>query len=137
MILTDLFVAPLVHLHSEDAWRPSDIMNQLTHTYPTINFTKVAGAPSPLTLDNLNQLNKLGGSEIYLTSKGDFTKGPKWLHGVTPDAQGKTRGATSSAIVVHRKPEGVVDAFYFYFYAYNEGNTIPNGQELGDHVGDW
>ncbi|KAI9877838.1 MAG: hypothetical protein M1830_002674 [Pleopsidium flavum] len=128
--------APLVWLQSQDPYLPSDIGAQLIHTKPEVNYTPVPGAPSPLTLDNLDSLNSLGGASIYLTSLDDITKNPSWLNGVAPDASGKTNGAVSSAIIVNDHGSGVVDAFYFYFYAYNQGNTVF-GQEFGDHVGDW
>ncbi|KAI4209037.1 MAG: hypothetical protein LQ351_007985 [Letrouitia transgressa] len=134
--LTCFCLAPIVWLQSQDPYFPSDIGAQLSHTKPEINFAAVNGAPNPLTLDNLASLNNLGGSKIFLTSVDDITKNPAWLKGVKPDANGKTNGATSATVVVNDHGAGNVDAFYFYFYAYNQGNTVF-GQELGDHVGDW
>lgn len=106
------------------------------HTKPEVNFAVVQGAPSPLTLDNLATLNGLGGATVYLTSVDDITKNPAWLQGVKPDGAGKTNGAVSTAIIVNDHGSGNVDAFYMYFYAYNQGPPIL-GQEIGDHVGDW
>jgi hypothetical protein len=34
------------------------------------------------------------------------------------------------------KGDGIVDAFWFYFYSFNEGNTVL-GIRFGNHVGDW
>ena len=39
-------------------------------------------------------------------------------------------------MVVVDKGEGVVDAFWFYFYSYNLGNKVFNIR-FGNHVGDW
>ncbi|KZF20450.1 hypothetical protein L228DRAFT_233066 [Xylona heveae TC161] len=128
--------APLVWLQSSEQYHPSDIGAQLVHTKPEVNFTIVKDLPNPLTLDNLNALNADGGKDVYLTSVDDITKAPAWLNGIVPDATGKTNGAVSSVIVVNDHGSGNVDAFYFYFYAYNQGDTVL-GQELGDHVGDW
>lgn len=128
--------APLVWLHSEDTYAPSDIGAQIANTRPEINFTVVANAPSPLTLDNLDSLNGLGGGSIYLTSIDDVTTGPAWLRGVQPDSSGNTAGAKTSVIIVNDRGSGNVDAFYMYFFAYNQGNIILK-QEIGDHVGDW
>jgi len=128
--------APVVWLQSQDLYLPSDIGAQIIHTKPEENYTPLNGAPSPLTLNNLDSLNSLGGASVYLTSLDDITKNPSWFKGVTPDGSGKTNGAVSSAIIVNDHGSGFVDAFYFYFYAYNEGNTVL-GQEFGDHVGDW
>ena len=89
-----------------------------------------------MTLSNLDALNPLGGTNVYLTSVDDITKNPAWLRGVEPDSTGKTNSATSCAIVVNDHGSGEVDVFYMYFYAYNRGNVVL-GQEIGDHVGDW
>ncbi|KAL8950399.1 MAG: hypothetical protein Q9222_003566 [Ikaeria aurantiellina] len=128
--------APKVWIQSQDPYFPSDVGAQLAHTKPEVNFNVVSGAPSPLTLDNLASLNALGGANVYLTSVDDITKNPSWLKGVKPDGNGKTNGAKSCTVVVNDKGSGTVDAFYFYFYAFNQGNTVL-GQEIGDHVGDW
>ncbi|KAL8901354.1 MAG: hypothetical protein Q9207_005233 [Kuettlingeria erythrocarpa] len=129
-------LAPKVWLQSQDPHFPSDIGAQLAHTKPQINFVEVAGAPNPLTLDNLASLNALGGQSVYLTSVDDITKNPAWLNGVKPDASGKTDGATSCAVIVNDHGAGNVDAYYMYFYAFDVGNTVL-GQEVGNHVGDW
>ena len=128
--------APLVWLYSKEEYLPSDLAAQLRHTHPCVNRVPLTGYPSPLTLDNLDSLNKLGGTEVYLTSNDDITTNPAWLNGVCPNEEGRTPGAVSACIIVNDKGNGHVDAFYLYFYAYNQGNVIF-GKELGDHVGDW
>ncbi|PWY92886.1 vacuolar protein sorting-associated protein 62 [Aspergillus heteromorphus CBS 117.55] len=129
--------APLVWLYSQEAYLPYDFGKQLVHAIPMVNWTAIQGAPSPLTLDNLASLNDLGNTSVYLTSKEGINANPQpeWLHGVKPDANGKTEGAVSSAIIVRDHGNGTLDAFYFYCYAYNQGNTVL-GMEFGDHVGD-
>lgn len=129
----------MVWLDDEELYLPSDMLAQLENTHPYINYTRVKDAPSPLTLENLDKLNQIGsagGRNIFLTSDLDITGSPDWLNGVPPDAAGRTRNATSAAVIVNNKGGGIVDAFYMYFYAYNQGNTVF-GQELGNHVGDW
>lgn len=131
--------APKVWLHSKDPYFPSDIGAQLRHTTPKLNFATVAGAPPELTLDNLDSLNSLAANpqDIYLTSNDDVTKDPAWLKGVAPDATtGKTEGAITGVIIVTDHGSGKVDAFYMYFYAFNQGNQVF-GMDVGCHVGDW
>ena len=127
--------APLVWLESSEQYFPSDLGAQLIHTTPEISATPVANAPNPLTLDNLDSLNSQP-AKVWLTSKDDISKNPSWLNGVAPDSTGKTNGVTSCAIIVNDHGDGTVDAFYMYFYAYNQGNIVL-GMEIGDHVGDW
>ncbi|KAL9624330.1 MAG: hypothetical protein Q9160_001577 [Pyrenula sp. 1 TL-2023] len=131
-----LTYAPLVYLDTAEAYFPSDIAGHVTHMLPEINRTVVAGAASPLTLDNLDSLNSAG--SVYLTSKEGINAKPQpsWFTGVKPDASGKTNRAVSSAIIVADKGSGLVDVFYFYFYSYDQGNKVL-GIEFGDHVGDW
>lgn len=85
--LTSSETAPLVWLHSEDAYRPSDISQQLQHTIPMVNWTAIDGAPSPLTLDNVDVLNEHGNENVYLTTKDGIDASPqsKWLFGIKPD----------------------------------------------------
>jgi Vacuolar protein sorting-associated protein 62 len=115
---------------------PSDIASQVGNTVPKTKGVVVANAPTPLILDNLDQLNALGGKDIWLTSKEGIMAYPKWFHGVTPDEHRKTNNATPCAIVTVDKGKGILDAFYFYFHAFNEGNKVL-GLEFGSHVGDW
>ncbi|KAH8601665.1 hypothetical protein B0O99DRAFT_197248 [Bisporella sp. PMI_857] len=130
--------APLVWLDEEERYFPSDIYEQVNNTLPQVNHTEIENPPSPLTLDNLGILNNFGdkGLNVFLTSAVDVETHPSWLEGIVPDSNGRTDGAISCVIVINDHGDGVVDAFYMYFYAFNRGNTVL-GQELGDHIGDW
>lgn len=129
--------APLVWLHADEAFFPSSIANQLANTHPEdANLTSIASAPQPLTLDNIDQLNQLGGGNVWLSANDDFTQLPNWTRGMRPDANGNTEGAASCAVILQDKGNGVLDAYYMYFFAYNQGDYVV-GQELGDHLGDW
>jgi hypothetical protein len=138
-------VAPLVYLDQNELYLPSDIQAQLNHTTPEFDYAAITTAPSPLLLTNLDHLNNFGNGtcmnfsacSIYLTSKDDVTTNPSWLYGILPDPlTGETVGAKSAAIIVTDHGNGLVDAFYMYFYAFNLGQTVV-GQVLGNHVGDW
>ncbi|KAJ5624411.1 hypothetical protein N7510_000720 [Penicillium lagena] len=130
--------APLVWLYSEDAYRPSDIGAQVANTIPEVNWKAVNGTPTPLTLDNLDSLNDLGNTSVYLTTHNGIAQEPEpsWWFGVTPNAQGQTNNATGCAIVTVDHGGGSLDAFYFYFYAFNRGDIVL-GLMFGDHIGDW
>ncbi|KAI1926336.1 hypothetical protein LOZ65_002567 [Ophidiomyces ophidiicola] len=128
--------APLIWIHSEDSYKPSDIGAQIANTIPQVNFQAIPGISLPLTLNDLDALNSKGSTEVFLTSKEGIRALPPWFKGVRPNRDGKTEGAISCAIVVTEREAGVLDAFYFYFYAYNRGTTVF-GVEFGNHVGDW
>lgn len=52
-----------------------------------------------------------------------------------PSRQGGRSGAPVIMITVD-KGDGILDAFYFYFYSFNLGNKVLNIR-FGNHVGDW
>ena len=140
--------APLVYLDVNEEFLPSDIGAQLVHTYPALNFTAITNGSSGLTLSNLSSLNsnagctKFANCDIYLTSKDTITVKPsqEWLRGVLPNPiTGETEGATSTTVIVTDLHNGMIDAFYMFFYAFNYGIPVgnPNGTVYDDHVGDW
>lgn len=46
------------------------------------------------------------------------------------------RSDAPAVLIVVDKGEGIVDAFWFFFYSYNLGNLVFNIR-FGNHVGDW
>lgn len=112
-------LAPLIWLHSQDPYRPSDIAQQLVHTTPMINWTAVQDLPAPVTLSNLDSLNEHGNTSVFLTSKEgiDADPQPAWLYGDTFDQNNNTGDAVSSVVITRDHGNGTLDAFYFYFYA--------------------
>ncbi|EXJ77425.1 hypothetical protein A1O3_09651 [Capronia epimyces CBS 606.96] len=128
---------------------PSDILTHVLHTIPFRNFEPIPDVPA-LDLDTLSSLNQYG-KAVYLTAIENVTSNPDWFLGETPDAAGALHNSTACAVVVIEKAEQEVDAFYFYFYSFNEGADITQvlpplnrifpdgrpGDHFGDHVGDW
>ncbi|CAL5874934.1 uncharacterized protein PFLUO_LOCUS9236 [Penicillium psychrofluorescens] len=51
-------------------------------------------------------------------------------------AVGGGRSDAPAILLVMDKGNGIVDAFWFYFYSFNLGNTVVNVR-FGNHVGDW
>lgn len=128
---------------------PSDIPSHVRHTRPFKGFQPLSDSAA-LDLTNLSSLNQYG-TEVFLTAVENVTTMPDWLLGETPDAQGALHNSTACAVVVVEKPEQIVDAFYFYFYSFDEGADITQvlpplnrilpeskpGDHFGNHVGDW
>ncbi|KAG5952958.1 hypothetical protein E4U53_007348 [Claviceps sorghi] len=54
--------------------------------------------------------------------------------GHRPDGSGYTRAP--AVLVLVDKGSGILDAFWFFFYSYNLGQTVL-GIRFGNHVGDW
>lgn len=98
---------------------PSDIQQQVDHTRPNVNWTTVEGVESPLNLNNLDTLNTMGNTSVYLTSLEGIEADPEpaWFRGIRPDSEGRIGNGTGSVIVTADRGNGTVDAFYFYFYA--------------------
>lgn len=55
--------------------------------------------------------------------------------GLTLHQQGGRSKAPAVMICVD-KGDGIVDAFWFFFYGFNQGNMVFNVR-FGNHVGDW
>ncbi|KAF4777727.1 hypothetical protein HER10_EVM0006482 [Colletotrichum scovillei] len=143
--------APLIWLHSDDPFRPADILEHVRHTTPMVHMEPIRGLPQ-LDLDNLAMLNDYwNNGPVSLTANGDITSLPTWLFGETPDESGKLHNATSCVVITVDRGSGDLDAFYFYFYSYDQGANITqvlppmngliedteHGMHFGDHVGDW
>ncbi|KAG0646522.1 Topoisomerase I damage affected 6 [Hyphodiscus hymeniophilus] len=112
--------APLVFLDKSDQFNPSDLSAHVANTHPTVDFSPVD--ITPLGLDGLDKLNDLGGEEVYLTSTESLDTIPGYLHGQAPNKKTlQTENAVSAVIIVVEKGDGVVDAFYMYFYTFNQG----------------
>ncbi|KAI7086169.1 hypothetical protein KC356_g5239 [Hortaea werneckii] len=129
--------APVVHLHTADAYRPAGIEQHLEHIQPEVDHVSVSEAPSPLTLENLSSLNDSGGEDVYLTSADNVEDYPDWLFGAEPNSSGKPEGAVSCAVIVNDKGNGLVDAFYMYLYSFDFGGVYLDFLNVGKHVGDW
>ena len=152
--------APLVHLYSEEQFWPCDIKEHLFHVTPELNYTPIQGLPQ-LNLTNLDQLNQFEeGRHVFLTSNDNVEDRPDWLSGqinipddYTDDAQSDSsksqpttdktskqrHGGHSDApavLLTVDKGDGIVDAFWFFFYSYNLGNLVFNIR-FGNHIGDW
>jgi hypothetical protein len=89
----------------------------------------IPGRPIPTMTDEGEELpdedNKHWQQEIRSTKRGYTGK--------------RVVGGRSDApvpLVVVDKGDGVVDAFWFFFYSYNLGNAVFNIR-FGNHVGDW
>ena len=155
--------APYVYLHKDEQFWPCTMEEHLRHTTPALNYTPVEKdelqvAPSLTNLDQLNAFER--GRYVFLTSNDDVEDRPEWLIGAknipedfTPPMtkrrwfgmgskskdKGKGTGGRSSApaiLITVDKGNGIVDAFWFFFYSYNLGNTVLSIR-WGNHVGDW
>lgn len=72
--------APLVHLHSEEKYLPTDIADHLHHVTPKRNYTAIEEHKLNLThLASLNIWNK--GKHVFLTSNENPEQPADWLSG--------------------------------------------------------
>lgn len=56
------------------------------------------------------------------------------VHGYKPDASGYSKAP--AILVMVDKGSGILDAFWFFFYSYNLGQTVLKVR-YGNHIGDW
>lgn len=157
--------APLVHLFSGEQFWPCDIAEHLEHVTPYLNYTPIGASSRSFNLTNLVKLNEYNnGRFVYLKSDDNVEERPDWLGGeknipdeteksfgnvpgstlrtqrpLTKGDGGQVHGGRSDApavLVVVDKGNGIVDAFWFFFYSYNLGNLVFNIR-FGNHIGDW
>lgn len=158
--------APLVHLHSQEIYWPSTMETHLEHVSPCVDYAPVAGAGQNRTVYDLHKLNKEDGARgwhVFLDSNDDVVDMPPWLtseYGIpvvnqslpyskiaeaissgkarimdgSPNEVGKS--SAPAILIIVEKEDGIVDAFWFFFYSFNLGNGIF-GIRFGNHVGDW
>ncbi|RKF59163.1 putative vacuolar protein sorting-associated protein TDA6 [Erysiphe neolycopersici] len=142
-----LTYAPIIILDRKETFFPSDLSIHLANTQPTYNFTPISNSLSPLNLSNLNQLNEFRNGDVYLSSREPIVHLPKWLRGQKPNKKTlQTKKSINCVVVVVEKypvkdkaennQHSVVDAFYLYFYSFNDGPR-GLGHQVGNHVGDW
>lgn len=150
--------APLVHLYSGEKYWPCDMGEHLHHVTPELNFTPVQAGWQHPGLNNLSDLNRWEDARyVFLTSDDNVEDHPAWLMGEKnipvaptgsewqvednappPAAKHPLQAGRSDApavLVMVNKGNGVVDAFWFFFYSFNLGNTVI--LRFGNHVGDW
>jgi len=108
--------APLSYLHSSEQYWPTDIAVHLPKVIPQVNFKPVGGTP---TLQSLSTL----ANDAYLTAVGDVLAHNTEFFKSTVGKPENGASAAPATIIVVEKPEGITDAFYFYFYSWNYGNT--------------
>ena len=135
----------------------------LNNTTPELNYDPIPGFQELRNLTNLDKLNEYDkGRPVYLTSNDNVEDRPAWLlgesniptdfsyqfpsssplHKILPKCfpeEVKTSGGKSNApavLLTVDKGNGILDAFWFFFYSYNLGNMVFNIR-FGNHVGDW
>ncbi|KAI6248290.1 putative vacuolar protein sorting-associated protein TDA6 [Erysiphe necator] len=142
-----LTYAPIVVLDRKETFFPSDLSTHIANTQPRFNFTPILNTPFPLNLSNLDQLNTFDNGEVYLSSREPIIHLPMWLRGQKPGKKTlHTRRSVNCVIIVIEKgsfkdeaeniEQNVVDAFYLYFYSFNDGPR-GLGHQVGNHIGDW
>ncbi|KAL8344151.1 hypothetical protein RB601_004599 [Gaeumannomyces tritici] len=143
--------APLVHLHSGESFWPASVeehlrhMRPVNHTAPGSNNGDGGSSHALLNLTSLDSLDATHGGAVYLTSTEDVETRPTWLTsrgGLPSSTDGENMGrSTAPAVLVLVEKDTdddgpVLDAFWFFFYSYNLGQTVL-GVRFGNHVGDW
>ena len=106
--------APLSYLHSSEQYWPTDIAAHLPKVIPQVDFKPVGGTPTLQTLSTL-------GSNVYLTAVDDVLAHDTEFFQSTVGKPSDGLSAAPATIIVVEKAGGITDAFYFYFYSWNNG----------------
>jgi len=138
--------APLVMLDEREVNYPVDFGEFVRmYTRPQDGQGKpiiLSGGTCSLdNIDEANEADSAGGMNTFLTSiQPKYVMPPLWTKGVKPTAPGDpskdSAWMRTGAVIVNEKGDGVLDAFYFYFFPWHVGPTVK-GQVVGIHIGDW
>jgi hypothetical protein len=79
---------------------------------------------------------KVGPSASSPKANPPPARSERQLRRMSNDSSPGGRSAAPVVLIVVEKAEGVIDAFWFYFYSYNLGNSVFRFR-FGNHVGDW
>lgn len=66
----------------------------------------------------------------------ELRKRARDLRGVQHRPSPAGRSSAPAVLIVVPKEDGIVDAFWFFFYSFNLGQTVA-GIRFGNHIGDW
>lgn len=126
--------SPVIQLHSKEKYYPYDINLFIRHFQITKDQFPVQ---KQLQLSTITHNDE----NLYMTAIEEFCNDPDWILGTKPDSKGLSDPAV---LIVVDKGNGWVDAYWFYFYAFNLGPTIKFKSinliimgPIGNHVGDW
>uniref|UniRef100_A0A060SXM1 ARAD1A05192p n=1 Tax=Blastobotrys adeninivorans TaxID=409370 RepID=A0A060SXM1_BLAAD len=131
--------APLVYLYSEERYLPYGIDDFVSRFEIQDDDGTVVSPNRTLGIEDLENFANYSVESLYLTALQDFDSDPDWITGRrnVPDIEtGRISRAPATCIVVE-KDNGIVDAFWFYFYSFNLGPFVMGGGPYGNHVGDW
>ncbi|KAH7325920.1 hypothetical protein B0I35DRAFT_421487 [Stachybotrys elegans] len=91
--------------------------------------------------DKAHPVHRISDPREHKFASGSPFDRPRRIHprdvlprGHKPDADG--RSDAPAVLVLVDKGDGILDAFWFFFYSYNLGQTVL-GIRFGNHVGDW
>ncbi|KAH8171306.1 vacuolar protein sorting-associated protein 62 domain-containing protein [Sarocladium implicatum] len=87
------------------------------------------GEPSTwFDIDKDHPLHRISDPRLHPKAQRLFSRGSK------PDKDGYSQAP--AILILVDKGSGIIDAFWFFFYSYNLGQTVL-GVRFGNHVGDW
>lgn len=129
---------PIVYLYTEELYLPYDIEDYVKHFKLQTKEKQVV--LEDVTLQGLSNCSKhFNTSDLFLTSKFEFDNDPLWLTGKynKPNLNNGEIKNASSILIVVEKGNDWIDAYWFYFYSFNQGPFVMGKGPYGNHLGDW
>lgn len=130
--------APHVYLFSEEKYMPGNIAEYVQNFWMSNSTTNFSTA---LTISNLNSVansaRQSSSSDLFLSARIEWKDQP-WISnlGAIPRPwDGMVECCPVTLIVVDKGD--FIDAFWFYFYPFNEGPYVMGQGPMGNHLADW